>query len=57
VVDVWNALTNDRPYRAGWSPAMAADYLRQEAGRLFDPLVVEKFLGLLPQLERRFGSV
>jgi HD-GYP domain-containing protein (c-di-GMP phosphodiesterase class II) len=57
VIDVWNALTNDRIYRDAWTSGKATDYLRQEAGKQFDPVVVEKFLGLLPQLGRRFGSL
>jgi len=56
VVDVWNALTSERIYREAWTPGQASDYLRQQAGMQFDPVVVNKFLELLPQLERRFGS-
>jgi PAS domain S-box-containing protein len=44
VVDVWDALTSDRPYRKAWSQAQALDYLRAEAGKHFDPQAVELFL-------------
>jgi HD-GYP domain-containing protein (c-di-GMP phosphodiesterase class II) len=47
VVDVWDALTSDRPYRPAWSKAKTTDYLKREAGRLLDPDVVENFLVLL----------
>lgn len=44
VVDVWDALTSDRPYRPAWSPEKALAYIRDQAGRHFDPAVVEVFL-------------
>lgn len=46
VVDVWDALCSDRPYRAAWSRAMARAYLREQAGILFDPDIVAIFLQL-----------
>ncbi|WP_322497010.1 PAS domain S-box protein [Chloroflexus sp.] len=46
VVDVYDALTSDRPYRAAWSPERALAYLREQAGSHFDPHVVEVFLAL-----------
>jgi PAS domain S-box-containing protein/putative nucleotidyltransferase with HDIG domain len=49
VVDVWDALTSDRPYRQAWSKEKALDYLRQQAGRHFAPHVVELFLKLLKE--------
>jgi putative nucleotidyltransferase with HDIG domain len=46
IIDVWDALTSDRPYRK----AMAQDEVRQlikaDSGKHFDPLVVEAFLDL-----------
>lgn len=51
VVDVWDALTQDRPYRLPperrWEKRRAMDYLRDQAGRKFDPRVVKAFLHLL----------
>lgn len=44
VVDVWDALTSDRPYRLAWSDEKAKAYIREGSGRLFDPQVVEAFL-------------
>lgn len=46
VVDVWDALCSDRPYRSAWSPVEAAEYLHQQSGKHFDPAVVEAFLSL-----------
>lgn len=47
VVDVWDALTSDRPYRKKMKQEDVLEYLKKEAGHLFDPQVVEKFLSLL----------
>ena len=44
VVDVYDALTSDRPYRKAWTREEALEYIRQESGRHFDPQVVEVFL-------------
>jgi putative two-component system response regulator len=44
VVDVWDALTSDRPYRAAMSEAEAMDYIQSQAGKHFDPQVVELFM-------------
>jgi PAS domain S-box-containing protein len=46
VADVYDALTSDRPYRAGWSHEQALDYIREQSGSYFDPKVVEVFLTL-----------
>ncbi len=47
IVDVWDALTSDRPYRKGVSPEEAATFLNAQAGNLFDPELTRVFLGLL----------
>ncbi len=47
VVDVWDALRSNRPYRKAWSDAEALEYIREQAGKHFDPAVVEVFLKLL----------
>ena len=44
VVDVWDALTSDRPYRKAWSQEKANQYIQDGAGTCFDPQVVKKFL-------------
>jgi HD-GYP domain-containing protein (c-di-GMP phosphodiesterase class II) len=44
VVDVWDALTSDRPYRKAWTAEKAIDFIREQAGKHFDPKVVEIFL-------------
>ncbi|MBI5029531.1 MAG: PAS domain S-box protein [Chloroflexi bacterium] len=47
VVDVWDALTSDRPYRQAWSVAQAREFIREQSGKHFDPQVVNAFLDLL----------
>jgi PAS domain S-box-containing protein len=44
IVDVWDALTSNRPYRYAWSEQQALDYITRETGRHFDPEVVKAFL-------------
>jgi putative nucleotidyltransferase with HDIG domain len=46
VVDAFDALTSDRPYRPAWSRQQALDYIQAEAGTLFDPKVVAAFVRL-----------
>jgi len=44
VVDVWDALTSDRPYRPAWTELKALEYIREQAGLHFDPDIVDAFL-------------
>lgn len=53
VVDVWDALTSDRLYADAWSGEAARGYIREQAGRQFDPAVVEAFLKLIETSEER----
>jgi PAS domain S-box-containing protein/putative nucleotidyltransferase with HDIG domain len=43
VADVWDALTSDRPYRKAWPEQKALAYITTNAGKHFDPRVVELF--------------
>ena len=47
VVDVWDALTSERVYRAAWPREQAVSYLKANAGTQFDPRIVEAFLRLI----------
>jgi HD-GYP domain-containing protein (c-di-GMP phosphodiesterase class II) len=47
VVEVWDALTRNQPYRPAWSEADATSFVRSRAGSDFDPLVVDAFLALI----------
>ncbi len=48
VVDAWDALRSDRPYRCAWSEDDVRRHLQDGAGREFDPQAVEAFLSLGP---------
>ncbi|MBN2847631.1 MAG: HD domain-containing protein [Coriobacteriia bacterium] len=52
VIDVYDALTSDRPYRQAWSKSDALEYIREQSGMQFDPAVVEAFL---VRIEEPFG--
>ncbi|MDP2662146.1 MAG: PAS domain S-box protein [Dehalococcoidia bacterium] len=47
VVDVWDALRSDRPYRPGWPEDQVREHMRAQSGTHFDPRVAEAFLNLL----------
>ncbi len=47
VVDVWDALSSDRPYRRAWPRKRVLEYIRENAGTHFDPQIVEKFMTLI----------
>jgi PAS domain S-box-containing protein len=49
VVDVWDALLYDRPYRQAWELEKVIEYIRNKAGTELDPKVVEMFLWLLKE--------
>ncbi|MBI2906177.1 MAG: HD domain-containing protein [Chloroflexi bacterium] len=44
VIDVWDALGSERPYREAWKEEKIREYIRSQAGEHFDPKVVEKYL-------------
>ncbi|MEA2007659.1 MAG: PAS domain S-box protein, partial [Chloroflexota bacterium] len=47
IIDVWDALRNDRPYRSAWSKEKTLAYIREQSGTHFDPRVVEAFLEIV----------
>ena len=50
VVDVFDALTSDRPYRKAWSKDKAIEYIMNEKGKSFDPRVVDVFMSLRQEM-------
>ncbi|MDR7467821.1 MAG: GAF domain-containing protein [Armatimonadota bacterium] len=52
VADVWDALCSDRPYRRAWPREQALAYISDQAGKHFDPRVVEAFLRVLDAQSR-----
>jgi len=47
VVDVWDALTSKRPYRPAWPVNQVKAYMKENANKQFDPVVVEAFLRIV----------
>jgi PAS domain S-box-containing protein len=48
VVDVWDALRSDRPYRKGWPDDRVINHIKAGRGTHFDPDVVDLFLSMYP---------
>jgi HD-GYP domain-containing protein (c-di-GMP phosphodiesterase class II) len=51
VIDVWDALCSDRPYRKGWPLQRVLKHIRDGSGSHFDPEVVAAFLRIHPVIE------
>ena len=51
IADVFDALTTARPYKDAWTTDKAFEFLREQAGKHFDPALVEAFVALRPQIE------
>jgi putative two-component system response regulator len=50
ICDVFDALTSSRPYKKAWPIETAINHLRDEAGRHFDPRLVDIFISILPAI-------
>ena len=46
IVDVWDAVTSNRPYAPAWPIPIARAYIKEEKGVSFDPEIVDVFLRL-----------
>ena len=53
IVDVYDALTSNRPYRAAWPKDKALQHIRELSGSHFDARVVEAFLKMMGEEERK----
>ncbi len=49
IVDVYDALLYDRPYRKAWPRHRVLEFLREQSGTKFDPEIAEAFLGLMQE--------
>ena len=47
VVDVWDALTSDRPYRSALQKEEVFQYLKDQSGKHFDPQAIELFFKVI----------
>jgi putative two-component system response regulator len=59
IADVFDALTTARPYKSAWSVEEALAWIQQQRGSHFDPDLVDRFAGILPELleiKGRYGE-
>jgi PAS domain S-box-containing protein/putative nucleotidyltransferase with HDIG domain len=49
IIDVWDALRSNRPYRAGWPEDKVRAYLRDQSGKYFDPEIVDAFFSIVDE--------
>lgn len=49
IVDVWDALNSDRPYRSAMPREKVLEHIQEESGKHFDPELVPIFINLVRQ--------
>ncbi len=47
IVDVYDALTSDRPYRSAWPKQKTIEYIHEQTGKHFDPAIARQFLEMI----------
>jgi putative two-component system response regulator len=52
IVDVYDALTSERPYKKPFTDAQAADIIMKDSGKHFDPLIADVFFEIKDQFEK-----
>lgn len=60
VIDTFEILTSDRPYRLAWNEDKAIEYIMSQSGLSFDPSVVAAFMVMIGEdrkLRRKTGSL
>jgi putative nucleotidyltransferase with HDIG domain len=55
IIDVWDALRSDRPYRQGWSKEKVIEHIKSLSGTHFEPKAVELFLNITNEDEKNAG--
>ena len=53
VVDVYDALTSRRIYKDAWANHRAAEFIREQAGKMFDAEMAQAFSALLRETDLR----
>jgi GAF domain-containing protein len=51
IIDIWDALLSDRPYRDAWPEEKVIAYIKEISGKVLDPKVVEAFLTMIAEDE------
>ena len=52
IVDVWDALRSDRPYRKGWPDEKIFEHIKSLSGTHFEPAIVDLFISIAEREER-----
>ena len=47
IIDCWDALNSDRPYRQAWPREKIVNYMKDNSGTIFDPQILEKFFQII----------
>jgi response regulator RpfG family c-di-GMP phosphodiesterase len=55
IVDIWDALLSDRPYRKAWPEEKVLQYIQDISGTILDPIVVHAFLQMLAEMKSKTG--
>lgn len=55
VVDIWDALLSDRPYRKAWPRDKVVQYIKDVSGTILDPKIVDIFLNMVHRNENQTG--
>jgi GAF domain-containing protein len=55
IVDIWDALLSDRPYRDAWPEDKVVAYIKEISGTILDPKVVEAFMKMMSEDEQKTG--
>jgi len=55
-VDVWDAITSDRPYRAAWNKKEAMEHIRTQLGTHLDPNLGELFFDTIKDIDKEAGK-
>jgi HD-GYP domain-containing protein (c-di-GMP phosphodiesterase class II) len=55
VIDIWDALLSDRPYRKAWPLEKVTAYIKEVAGTILDPNIVEIFFKMLDGEKNQTG--
>jgi two-component system response regulator RpfG len=56
IADTLDALTTVRPYKPSWTLERSFDYIREHAGKLFDPACVEAFFAEIEVIEKIYRN-
>ena len=57
IVDVWDALLSNRPYRSAWSVDRTIEYIKCQAGKHFDPEIANIFLEKALVMQHHFKTM